>query len=149
MICRLTGEGDYRHSLDSCRNGRKYEYFQAKKQATGQGYSLKRKGWFENYTGCYGCLLPQEVCPQQGQKVGGRWICEFRDMVGPICWAQYQNRVWRDGVLTEQLEGKRFRSEIDYLMWLGEFKMVFGIQASRGFEITAIILEAEIGISLI
>jgi hypothetical protein len=71
------------------------------------------------YTGCYKYYMPQDLCPQQDQKILGQWKCEFRNMFGLISWGAYQNEIWRETVLKE-LMGKELTDKNKYMIWLGQ-----------------------------
>jgi hypothetical protein len=66
MICYhlprpSSGQGSHaQHPLQACPNGRRFEFFDAKKQAQERGKG--RGGWFGKFGSYYWCFNPQVVC---------------------------------------------------------------------------------------
>jgi hypothetical protein len=61
--------------------------------------------------------MPQDLYPQQGQKILSQWKYEFRDILEPMNWGAYQNGIWRETVLKELIR-KKLADENKYMIWL-------------------------------
>jgi superfamily II DNA helicase RecQ len=127
-------ESHARHLLMACPHPRRFEFFDAKKQAQKQGQ--ERGGWFQPFSSCYRCFNPQVVCDQQGQ---GR--CEFADVVMPICWAVYQKRSWVRQYLGDLGGGHVVDDEAAYMLWLGLDQSVHGEAASNAMLVADFVLQ--------
>lgn len=127
-------ESHARHSLGACPNPKRFQYFDAKKQAQAQGRG--RGGWFGQFNSCYRCYNPQVICDQQGQ---GR--CPFQDVVMPACWAVFQ----KPGLVQRYLEELRGEyvghDQGMYMLWLGEGRTVFGEEGSNAVAIAGLVLQ--------
>jgi superfamily II DNA/RNA helicase len=139
IICRLLGTpavGGTRaneHGLDECRNWKKHQFFSSKKAAFEEGRKTGR-GWLRQYVACYRCGNAQAVCPQQG-----KGTCVHRDIVLPSCWVAFQREEWRYRRLSV-VAGRSFQAEIEYMLWLGEKREVYGLQASNAMYIADIVM---------
>ena len=133
---RGIGEVGVLHSLDECRNVQKYRFFDAKREARTagrrgfEGKGERRQGWLVDFAACFRCGNPQAICPEQGRKG-----CQHRDMVFPASWAVFQWEWWRKRELSELAE-RVFRDEEEYMLWLGEGQIVYGIEASNAMMVT-------------
>lgn len=140
MICyhlpggRSERRGYAQHQVNDCSNGRRFQYFDAKREAQRAGQS--RGGWFRRYSGCYRCFNPQTVCEQQG-----RGQCEFADLVMPICWAVVQQAGWRQLHLKELGGEHIIEDPAGYMLWLGEERQVFGEAGSNAVAVACVVLE--------
>ncbi|RHZ43201.1 uncharacterized protein CDV56_101253 [Aspergillus thermomutatus] len=129
-----SGVGSHaRHPLQACPNGRRFEFFDAKKQAQEEGKG--RGGWFGKFSSCYWCFNPWVVCDQQRP---GR--CEFTDLVMPICWAVYQKPTWVQQYLGELGGGHVVDDEAGYMLWLGLDQPVHGEVASNAVLVADFVL---------
>ncbi|KAH1838771.1 hypothetical protein KXX55_005427 [Aspergillus fumigatus] len=122
------------HPLKACPNGKRFKFFDAKKQAQAQGKA--RGGWFRKFGSCYWCFNPQVICDQQRP---GR--CEFIDLVMPICWAVYQKATWVQQYLGELGGGHVVDNEAGYMLWLGLDQQVHGETASNAVLVADFVLQ--------
>ncbi|KAF1980591.1 hypothetical protein K402DRAFT_399285 [Aulographum hederae CBS 113979] len=130
VLCRLLGNGrDTEHTLDSCRSASKWDFFRAKKAAQEKAKTV-RKGWLNEFGACFRCGNIQSICGNQG--VGG---CRYKDLVIPLAWGVLYKAGWKEKVLEEVDMGRGLaaaaRSELDYMLWLGEAAEVYGEQGSK------------------
>jgi superfamily II DNA helicase RecQ len=130
-ICLVEGgiELGRGHSLDTCKKGGKFRFFDMKKQ-------LKKKygrSWVAKYSACTGCGLSQEMCDELA---AGK--CRYRDFAIPISWAVYKNARWEG--LQDRLGAPTVRSEIDWMLWLGQRRLVFGETGTEMLRVTAAVL---------
>ena len=127
LICQILPKSspDPRpHPFIQCWSLKRRDFFQAKKQAQHEG--AQHGGWIQRFAGCFGCYNPQIVCSQQGQ--GG---CQYPDLIMQACWAMYQRMTWREEFLPK-LGGEHVQSnEVSYMLWLGQKRVVFGIEGSN------------------
>lgn len=143
VICRLDGIGGFadgvskgdHHSFPDCRDPMKYRFFDAKKKVIAEGKRRferpihGRMGWLAMFTACFKCGNPQPICPQQGSGE-----CPYRDIVFPICYAVYQWEFFRKEL--QRVAERRFENENEYMMWLGEERLIHGLQASNAMMMT-------------
>lgn len=80
LLCRVRGRWDFDHAFERCRY--RHPFFEAMKRHEQETSQLR---WFQPYTACYSCALPQALCVPQEVRA-----CEFRDMLMPLCWAMYE-----------------------------------------------------------
>lgn len=127
-------EGHTRHSMEQCGNEQRYRYFDSKKQANAQGKG--RGGWFSGYSSCYKCFQPQRICDPRWR--GG---CEFPDIVLPLCWAVFQKDGWAEEFLDE-LGGSAVKvDEVEYMLWLGGERRMFGERSSNAIAVVECVLQ--------
>ena len=55
----------------------------------------------------------------------GKGQYEYSDILMPAYWGAYQREIWRRQVLL-QLAGRDFQDELEYMLWLGEEREVYG-----------------------
>lgn len=133
LLCRVRGRWDFDHAFERCRH--RYPFFEAKKARERQ---TRRLRWFQPYTACYNCALPQALCVPQEVTT-----CEFRDMLMPLCWGMYELDPTFEWFY--QTFARRFDSCIDYLQWLGSEAMFAGQRVIKGVLVmTAIIKDMEL-----
>ncbi|KAL4911644.1 P-loop containing nucleoside triphosphate hydrolase protein, partial [Aspergillus aurantiobrunneus] len=127
-------ESHARHSLETCPNPKRFQYFDVKKQAQAEG--RRRGGWFRQFNSCYRCFNPQAICDQQGQ---GQ--CVFKDIVMPACWAVFQKPGLAQQYLQE-LGGQHVgHDQGAYMLWLGEGRTVFGEEGTNAVAIAGLVLQ--------
>jgi hypothetical protein len=83
------------------------------------------------YVACWMCYQPQGVCRVADTEHEER-LCQYPDVVMPVCYGVY-HRVGGTKWL-EQHFGRVFRSELEYMLWLGEVGSLEGnlcIQATQ------------------
>lgn len=118
MVCLVHGDVQGKtHDLDGCRSNRKQSFFRAKASVL-KDKNGKRKAWLAAYSGCYRCGLSQTMCERQGESG-----CVYRDIVMPLSWSAFGIERWRTQV--EELAGKPFSKEGEYMEWLGSRVTVF------------------------
>jgi superfamily II DNA helicase RecQ len=134
-LCRIENL-PFDHSLTACKTTMKRRFFDAKKAAMQAGRSSKkRKGWFADYAGCYGCGNPQEICPSQGDKMQ----CDYPDIVFPLAYAVGKSKPWRD-IIEPLTQGLRFETEGAYMTWLGDLVDLHGMQASNASRVADLVM---------
>lgn len=127
-------EGHARHSMERCGNEARYRYFDSKKQANAHGKG--RGGWFRGYSSCFQCFQPQKICDQRWR--GG---CEFPDLVLPLCWAVFQRGGWAEAFLNGLGGGAVKGDEIEYMLWLGGERWMFGERSSNAIAVVECVLQ--------
>jgi hypothetical protein len=138
MICYFfpdsSGGQDKVHTLNACWNRyNKGRFFSAKKQA------MKTSGgWFRDQCACFTCFNPNSICKNRK-----RGICEFPDLVLPICWAAFhQKKQWVEQSLVLLTGGYVAADEQKYMSWLGGQQEVFGdAKASRAHAVADIVFQ--------
>jgi superfamily II DNA helicase RecQ len=131
-LCRVLGDGMIRrhdHELRECeRNSGHYEMIE---RALGQ-----EKVW-EDYTGCQGCGVAQEICHSWRRRAGSRgWekvgggLCQYRGVLitaaAVMFRAMYTVRDW-----VEQETKQEGRADVNVFKWMGSKQMIGTVESNR------------------
>ena len=100
-----------------------------------------RRGWFMDYTACFGCYNPQAVC---GNEQEG---CKFPETVLPLAWQAYDDVEFRWNEFPRLSKGKgsgwwnEGNGKERYMMWLGEETRLYGWQASNAAAVADVMMQ--------
>ncbi len=138
LYCRVVGRR-FNHGPRQC--SRRFDWIRAKDEAY-----QKRKGegkeWIQRYVACWKCYQPQEICRVADPEVEEEVECRFPDMVMPACYGVYQRVGGRDWL--QRQFGQRFKTEVEYMLWVGETASLEGNECIQGNCVAARAL-AELG----
>ena len=137
LYCRAEGRR-FDHAGGQCP--RRFHWINAKKEAY-QTQKKKGKEWIRRYRACWRCYQPQAICRAADPSVQDN-TCRFPDMVMPLCYGVY----CRDGSEQWFLQhfGRKFGSEEEYMIWLGETGSLGGATCIQANCVAAIAM-AEFG----
>lgn len=134
LYCRVGGR-QFDHRASACP--RRSHWINAKADAY-QTRKREGKGWIARYVACWKCYQPQEVChvadPEHEETE-----CKFPDMVMPLCYGVYY-RPGRDAWFHKHFQ-KRFRDQLEYMLWLGEAASMGGSSCIQANCVAAVALE--------
>jgi superfamily II DNA helicase RecQ len=132
LLCRVKNR-DFHHTAGSC--SRRFEWVKAKKRVLAD-CQREGKGWIDQFTACYMCLMPQTMCHRADPEAGEQETpaCQYRDLVLPLCWAAFTTAAFR-AIITKEFG--RFANSDDYMRALGTTGSLGGEPCIRAIEICA------------
>lgn len=142
LYCRVEGRA-FNHTAGSC--ARRHDWFWAKRRAI---ESCRKEGrrWMEELKVCFWCYQPQVICQvAEGSRaaVGGRAECRFGDIVIPACygaWRQWGQQEWFWSAV-----GRKFKTEDEFMIWLGRPGKMGGVKCVQANRVVAIVMGQVLG----
>ena len=122
LYCRVF-ERDFQHPSDSCVY--KWDWYNAKKMAITAARNSPRKYWIKSYVACFMCLQPQSICRRAED---GTTKCQFPDLILPLCYGLYK---YNAQLLATNFEQRLWKTEVDFILWLGEATSLAGTPCIR------------------
>lgn len=140
LLCRIKDKSQpFNHAPDDCKN--KWGWIRAKKRVLDICQKQGRE-WMADYTACFMCYLPQNICERASVEAtvenSQAVICEFRDMIIPICFGAFYAVGPR--AFIGNYSGRRFRDEADYMVWLGSTTSLAGSPCTHAAKLAALLL---------
>jgi hypothetical protein len=90
---------------------------------------------------CWNCYQPQDIC-RAADPEHGETECRFPDMVMPLCYGVYKRAGGSDWL--QKYFQRVFRTDLEYMLWLGETASLEGNECIRANCVAALAL-AELG----
>jgi len=137
LYCRVAGRG-FDHAPSQC--SRRFRWIHAKQEAY-RTREREDKEWIERYVACWQCYQPQDIC-RVADPEHEETKCRFPDMAMPLCYGVY-HRVGGQEWLRKHFQ-RSFKTELEYMLWLGETASYEGNECIQANCVTALAL-AELG----
>ena len=137
-LCFVSGHKDSRHSINDCVESGSNDIrkgWQEMKTLMGERH------WFELYSCCFDCHVPQAICQKWVQKKEqGRWErlssvgCQFDNIIMPVVMtAMLEGKDWMIEMIQGWVEesGVEFGNQEQMYKWYGRKVEWGGIEASK------------------
>jgi hypothetical protein len=137
LYCRLLSR-KFDHAPGAC--SRRFHWIHAKNEAY-QTRKREEKEWIQRYVACWNCYQPQDIC-RAADPEHEETECRFPDMVMPLCYGVYKRAGGSDWL--QKHFQRVFRTDLEYMLWLGETASLEGNECIRANCVAALAL-AELG----
>ena len=121
LSCRVQSR-KFNHAPQTC--SRRFSWIHAKNDAY-QARKTEGKEWIERYVACWKCYQPQDLC-RAADPDHEEVECRFPDMIMPLCYGVY-HRPGGQEWLRKHFQ-QAFKTELAYMLWLGETASLSGTQ---------------------
>jgi hypothetical protein len=119
---------------------RRFHWIHAKNEAY-QTRKREEKEWIQRYMACWNYYQPQDIC-RAADLEHEETEYRFPDMVMPLCYGVYK-RAGGSNWLQKYFQ-RVFRTNLEYMLWLGETTSLEGNEYIRANYVAALAL-AELG----
>ena len=100
---------------------------------------IARNRWFESFSGCFNCHVPQAICKKWVQKKEqGKWerlsnaSCQFDNIIMlMVITAMLEGKDWMIKMINNWVEGCGVENQEQLYKWYGQKVDWGGIEASR------------------
>jgi hypothetical protein len=133
LYCRVMGRR-FLHAPHTC--SRRFHWINAKRDAL-ELRKHEGREWIQPYIACWDCYQPQDIC-RVADPDHEEVECRFPDMVMPLCYGVYR-RVGGHDWLREHFQ-RSFKTELEYMLWLGETASLEGNECIQANCVAAIAL---------
>jgi len=133
LYCRAM-DRRFSHTPESCSH--RYDWIHAKNEAYGT-QKKAGKAWIAQYIACWNCYQPQHIC-RVADPEHEETECQLPDMVMPLCYGVYcrpGSKEW-----FKKHFKRTFKTQLDYMLWLGETGSLGGNQCIQANRVAAIAL---------
>lgn len=133
LYCRIGGRR-FNHLAGQC--SRRFRWINAKKEVY-ENQKSQGKEWIRRYVACWECYQPQDIC-RVADPEHEETECRFLDMVMPLSYGVYcrpGGQTW----LYKHFQ-RRFRNELEYMVWLGETASLQGTECIQANCVAALAL---------
>ena len=87
LFCRAIRQS-WDHDFTACL--RRFEVFEQRTKAR-QRHEQRGRKWLQPYTSCFWCLNPQSICQRAELASKSTSVCEYRDIVLPLCYSVFES----------------------------------------------------------
>jgi hypothetical protein len=105
-----------------------------------QRHEQRGRKWLQPYTSCFWCLNPQSICQRAELAGKSTGVCEYRDVVLPLCYGVFESVEGVDW-LQEQF-GRSFVDTEAFFDWLGEGARFGGDASIQAVRLAALALSS-------
>jgi superfamily II DNA helicase RecQ len=121
LSCRIQSR-KFNHAPQAC--SRRFDWIHAKNNAY-QARKTEGKEWIQRYVVCWKCYQPQDIC-HAADPEHEEVECRFRDMIMPLCYGVYHRPGGQEWL--QKHFRQAFKTELAYMLWLGETATLCGTQ---------------------
>jgi superfamily II DNA helicase RecQ len=136
LFCRAIRQS-WDHEFSACP--RRFEVFEQRTKAR-QRHEQRGRKWLQPYTSCFWCLNPQSICQRAELAGKSTSVCEYRDVVLPLCYGVFESVEGVDW-LQEQF-GRSFVDIEAFFDWLGEGTRFGGDDSIQAVRLAALALRS-------
>jgi hypothetical protein len=133
LYCRAMSRR-FDHAPMSCSH--RFDWIHAKNEAY-QARKQAGKAWIAQYVACWRCYQPQHIC-RVADPEHEETECQLPDMVMPLCYGVYRRPGSQEWF--QKHFSRTFKSQVDYMLWLGGTGSLGGNQCIQANCVAAIAL---------